>query len=696
MSQNTETAEYLKKPSEKPKDTFRIDSLDMFLQHARKLLRDIDGKHPEGKKILAQVEEKIATIQEKYQDLSDEKSDLFRKLSKQIGDEFLKFDNRYALAKLLGKEEITDDSARHFQLTYQQKKIDVTINDSYQINLIAVEGRFIQMKHALDVEHFPMLLHNFQKFLKEHTFSKDKMYSPDMRFMRGRISSGDTHFVADGTMRFSYEQDGKELMCVVEPYGQNFVKFFEVHEQTTPNEEAEITVLEQKIQDMSDKIQKILVEEKRAGRRVFQLEDALMSPVSMFPEKFQPDLATLQKYSLQLDILKKKAETTVLYDRENVVQTPHTMKNQGHDHFTLTHNVPTGSEDDFIRIEQEYTLLGNLLRDRSSSSGSKNIEETVYEPLGNGKIKAVSSVIIKPDEQQSLCTEKEADCIRVMSEILFDDDGKPLEQTYYRYKEKKISYVTKISDGSTQKIFYTPDTQRPFFSKKNIGQPGNIFAYGKDGKKYTDFESARIKDPKLQQQDYLRRLEKVFGEDEAFDLFLGQYVRYSFFDKNGTEFQDYISERKKSGLSPDQYLAQLATTFDSPFAWNAFITKFMRYVPDSMNFARPLEIGTQEKHGNYVQTWIETLYRVDETGKSLGDCDDYAFLIQAILQKQGITKAAVIHIPGHALCAWIKKRPDGKYDAYSICTYGYDKNGNRYQRNNSEDFNPKKDFDPKK
>jgi len=37
-----------------------------------------------------------------------------------------------------------------------------------------------------------------------------------------------------------------------------------------------------------------------------------------------------------------------------------------------------------------------------------------------------------------------------------------------------------------------------------------------------------------------------------------------------------------------------------------------------------------------------------------------------------------MHVPKHALCVWVERRADGKYDAYSLGTYGLDKNGNRY------------------
>jgi len=135
---------------------------------------------------------------------------------------------------------------------------------------------------------------------------------------------------------------------------------------------------------------------------------------------------------------------------------------------------------------------------------------------------------------------------------------------------------------------------------------------------------------------------------------------------DGREFFDYPSERKKNPkLTPNGYLRKLAGTFKSPDDWNFFARHYMKYAYDSPS-----------NKGEYWQTAEETISRVNESGQALGDCDDFAFLAQGILARQGI-KAHVVHIEGkkvaHALTAWIRKRPDGKYDAYSICTFGYDK-----------------------
>jgi hypothetical protein len=111
----------------------------------------------------------------------------------------------------------------------------------------------------------------------------------------------------------------------------------------------------------------------------------------------------------------------------------------------------------------------------------------------------------------------------------------------------------------------------------------------------------------------------------------------------------------------------------TPEQWQAFTEHFMQYVYDSPDENDPSKPGTFAHHGEYWQTPEETVGRV-EKGHTLGDCDDYAFLAQSILARQG-QKSYVIEVPGHAICAWIKVRPDGLYEAYSICTYGYDRNG---------------------
>jgi len=35
-------------------------------------------------------------------------------------------------------------------------------------------------------------------------------------------------------------------------------------------------------------------------------------------------------------------------------------------------------------------------------------------------------------------------------------------------------------------------------------------------------------------------------------------------------------------------------------------------------------------------------------------------------------------MPTHAICVWFDKNSDGSWNAHSIGTFGYDKNGNRF------------------
>lgn len=137
---------------------------------------------------------------------------------------------------------------------------------------------------------------------------------------------------------------------------------------------------------------------------------------------------------------------------------------------------------------------------------------------------------------------------------------------------------------------------------------------------------------------------------------------------NGERLGSYTLEREKNpALTEEDYIAKLATYLTTPESWFIFAKKYMKYTKD----------GFSSGIADHWQRPEETLSRVNERGQCLGDCDDYAFLAQAILARQGV-KAKVIGLYGagaHAICVWIKKSPDGTYSAYSIGTSGYDRNG---------------------
>ena len=113
-------------------------------------------------------------------------------------------------------------------------------------------------------------------------------------------------------------------------------------------------------------------------------------------------------------------------------------------------------------------------------------------------------------------------------------------------------------------------------------------------------------------------------------------------------------------LAPDQYLSELARTLRTPEDIETFLQQHVRY-------------SSEPQGEDHWQTAQETLERGE------GDCEDFAFLGQEILQRQG--KAShVISPPGHAVCVWIEKRADGNYDVYTLDENRVDKNGRWEQR----------------
>lgn len=139
-------------------------------------------------------------------------------------------------------------------------------------------------------------------------------------------------------------------------------------------------------------------------------------------------------------------------------------------------------------------------------------------------------------------------------------------------------------------------------------------------------------------------------------------TRVSFFGKDNKAFSTFDREHASDAkLTKDQYLGRLAKELDTYEKLHAFLDIFMQYTSDDLDS---------------WQSARETVERVIGT-RMRGDCDDYAFLAREILRRQG-KNAYVVYLPGHATCIWVEKRPDGRFDAYDIGTFGFDKNGNCY------------------
>lgn len=146
---------------------------------------------------------------------------------------------------------------------------------------------------------------------------------------------------------------------------------------------------------------------------------------------------------------------------------------------------------------------------------------------------------------------------------------------------------------------------------------------------------------------------------------------FLFRDKEGKITDRIVSlpseneARKKAGLPPmkeDEYLKMLGSKLKTKEQMHAYIMLMFKYRFD------PEDKDTWQKPEH-------TVNRV-ENGQMLGDCEDYAFVLQKILESQG-KKVHVVYLPGHSECVTVSRGPDGKYHATSYGTFGVDSNGNR-------------------
>lgn len=128
-----------------------------------------------------------------------------------------------------------------------------------------------------------------------------------------------------------------------------------------------------------------------------------------------------------------------------------------------------------------------------------------------------------------------------------------------------------------------------------------------------------------------------------------------------------VEKLRRAGLTDEQYLNLLAKTLDSPERIHYFLELCMAYTSDGA-----------------VDTWQtpqQTVRRVDD-GIMRGDCEDYAFLAREVLRRQGIN-AHVIYLPGHAECVWLERDTQRQYHAYSLGTFGYDRDGIVFRKSES-------------
>ena len=176
---------------------------------------------------------------------------------------------------------------------------------------------------------------------------------------------------------------------------------------------------------------------------------------------------------------------------------------------------------------------------------------------------------------------------------------------------------------------------------------------------------------------YIRRWPAENSADQVKTVMVG---------KNGESFAtlDFM-QQQSAEMSEEQYLDYLADNLDTPQKLHLFFELFMRYVYDNPDKAGEEHYTPYLKGSEYWQTPKETISRIKE-GKMLGDCDDYAVLAKEILRRQDKT-SYILSIPDHAICVWFEKNTHGNWDAYSLGTYGLDKNGNRQ---GSKPVDPKK------
>jgi hypothetical protein len=328
-------------------------------------------------------------------------------------------------------------------------------------------------------------------------------------------------------------------------------------------------------------------------------------------------------------------------------------------------------------------------------------------PVWAGKLKAEISQL----ESQA------AELIGGALGMLVEDveNGERFRQYHDPWRDQFVS--EKLGDEGEVSIRWSSAIKDGVLKTEKRLSPGkwDIKEKGSSG----EFLSHEVRDDKEGRSLYYRednsllgerdgRIETEFVEDgkPVWRLYkskkTGDVLRAFVYDSKGEPISVLPEEQEfDDDMTEDKYIDHLAKSLGTPEKLGVFMQFYMNYTADhnsnseiSIWYKLKRSLG-KELSEEYWQKGEQTVRRV-EGNKMLGDCDDYAFLAKRILERQaemkGIDRAVqVLAIPGHAICVWTEKRPDGKYDFFSVDTMGLDVNGQKMQRN--RDFQTSEGFD---
>lgn len=393
------------------------------------------------------------------------------------------------------------------------------------------------------------------------------------------------------------------------------------------------------------------------SRKIDNLLKSAKSPTLTFGEQVALKSRELSK--------KINAEVKLIHDGRKI--TGFKIKNFKYD---FNKGIPI---EDMSQLTSQIRVLDRALKLIHSRPEFKDKTEVALQLNG---IRGVSTSV---NGQEYVITEK--NFFKVVykygrdseingTKLLVDvDSGEKIKEKKYDGSTFSLTSFIKKNGTSLEKI-YEDDVLK-----------AKVFFSGKKVQKELKYDSSGLL---RSVRDYVNCFEDHYqGGKPVYRIKYSQHRPYKkigvlMSDDKGKYFGTFEEQKKlNKKLSPDQYLDFLAKKLNTPQKIATFLNKFMKYTHDTPNLVKPLLEGTTETSQDYWQTAVETVKRV-KNGRMLGDCDDYAFLAQAILLRQG-KQAFVVSIPEHAFCVWIEKL-DGRYHANTLGTSGLDVNGNHYSR----------------
>ena len=550
---------------------------------------------------------------------------------------------------------VTDLQKKTLTCTYQGLPISGHINDQGEVVQVTLENAQIDLTESVTTKSLEPFLYRALKSLDN---------------IRAHMTvTGDLHLTSLGGARFFFtierESDRREPLDAPSPGGTsrtptvsslyvataNDVFLVDSdHEEGRTNAEKSLAEaqenLQQSINDIAEmqKERHQLLDSRRANMR-----STLTQRMNREPRHYQSwwqwkrtlDREEREYSSIVSQYKSKDGRSTMTQNEYRAIQ----IKEEDHITFWEKYMEITVDEEGRAAFEEKYKEAAqerDAWQQKKSESRSASLTRVLHDEKDDRLITEVTNPITPKNFERR-----------------WEEDAKGHHQKYEDNQLIEYGVYHGNTWGNYEKYWYHTEGPMRWKYEYAPDEEGKL-AFTRSTGYWMNEHPSMIHDKKNGVADYYTYTGKQIVTEKNYESTSQREVL--MYDDDGTTFGTYATEQKKNPkLTLDGYIDLLAYKLNTLEKLHCFLMSFMEYTSDQ---------------GDHWQTPEETIQRI-KNGKTLGDCDDYAFLSREILRRQG-KNARAIYIPGHIICVWAEKDTQDHHNAWSICTYGLDTNGNRY------------------